>query len=255
MTETDTPAAADAAQAAAPRLEDLAPGARVRGVLPDRAVTVVQVEWHGTQAMTLTYREDTGKVDHELLYRANEARLEIEVAGRPWSFDADGGLFRLASEALRIRLAHLFDSYLAVHTSNLDPLPHQIRAVYGEMLPRQPLRFLLADDPGAGKTIMAGLLIKELIVRGDVKRCLIVPPGSLVEQWQDELAQKLGLEFEIITRDTIEASRSGNPFAEKGLVIARLDQLSRNPDVQAKLEQTDWDLIVVDEAHKMSAHF
>ena len=204
----------------------------MRGVLPDRAVTVVQVEWHGTQAMTLTYRDDAGKVDHELLYRANEARLEIEDAGRAWSFDADGGLFRLASEALRIRLAHLFDPYLAVHTSNLDPLPHQIRAVYGEMLPRQPLRFLLADDPGAGKTIMAGLLIKELIVRGDVKRCLIVPPGSLVEQWQDELAQKLGLEFEIITRDTIEGSRSGNPFAEKSLVLARLDQLSRNPDVQ-----------------------
>jgi SNF2 family DNA or RNA helicase len=237
------------------RLEDLAPGARVRGVLPGRAVTVVQVEWHGTQAMTLTYRDDVGKVENELLYRANEARLEIEEAGLAWSFDADGRLFRLASEALRIRLAHLFDPYLAVHTSNLDPLPHQIRAVYGEMLPRQPLRFLLADDPGAGKTIMAGLLIKELIVRGDVKRCLIVPPGSLVEQWQDELAQKLGLEFEIITRDTIEASRSGNPFAEKSLVLARLDQLSRNPDVQAKLEQTDWDLIVVDEAHKMSAHF
>lgn len=126
-------------------------------------------------------------------------------------------LFRLASEALRIRLAHLFDPYLAVHTSNLDALPHQIRAVNGEMLPRQPLRFLLADDPGAGKTIMAGLLIKELIVRGEVRRCLIVPPGSLVEQWQDKLAQKLGLEFEIITRDTIEASRSGNPFAENGL--------------------------------------
>jgi len=236
------------------RLEDLTPGARIHGVLPDRAVTVVQVEWHGTQALTLTYRDDAGKVDHELLYRASENRLEIEGAGRAWSFDADGALFRLASEALRIRLAHLFDPYLAVHTSNLDPLPHQIRAVYGEMLPRQPLRFLLADDPGAGKTIMAGLLIKELIVRGDVKRCLIVPPGSLVEQWQDELAQKLGLEFDIVTRDAIEASRSGNPFAEKGLVLARLDQLSRNPDLQAKLEQTDWDLIVVDEAHKMSAH-
>jgi SNF2 family DNA or RNA helicase len=237
------------------RLEDLTPGARVRGVLPDRPVTVVQVEWHGTQALTLTYRDDQGRVDNELLYRADEARLEIEETGRAWSFDADGKLFRLVSEALRIRLAHLFDPYLAVHTSNLDPLPHQIRAVYGEMLPRQPLRFLLADDPGAGKTIMAGLLIKELIVRGDLKRCLIVPPGSLVEQWQDELALKLGLEFEIITRDTIEASRSGNPFAEKSLVIARLDQLSRNDEIQAKLEQTDWDLIVVDEAHKMSAHF
>lgn len=237
------------------RLEDMTPGARVRGVLPDRAVTVVQAEWHGTQALTLTYRDDAGRVDHELLYRSNEEALEVEGEGRAWSFDADGQLFRLASESLRIRLAHLFDPYLAVHTSNLDPLPHQVRAVYGEMLPRQPLRFLLADDPGAGKTIMAGLLIKELIVRGDLKRCLIVVPGSLVEQWQEELALKLGLEFEIITRDTIEASRSGNPFAEKSLVIARLDQLSRSDEIQAKLEQTDWDLIVVDEAHKMSAHF
>jgi SNF2 family DNA or RNA helicase len=236
-------------------LEDLTPGSRVAGVLPDRAVTVVATEWHGTQALTLTYRDDQGKVDHELLYRANEAGLQIEEAGRAWSFDADGKLFRLASEALRIRLAHLFDPYLAVHTSNLDPLPHQIEAVYGEMLPRQPLRFLLADDPGAGKTIMAGLLIKELMVRGDVRRCLIVPPGSLVEQWQDELALKLGLEFDIITRDSIEASRSGNPFAERNLVIARMHQLSRREDLQAKLEQTDWDLIVVDEAHKMSAHF
>src|SRR5205823_13362357 len=229
-------------------------GARITGVLPNQSVTVVQVEWHGSSALTLTYRDDGGRVDHQLLYRAEEPALAIEEAGRAWSFDGDGALFRLASEALRIRLAHLFDPYLAVHTSNLDPLPHQIRAVYGEMLPRQPLRFLLADDPGAGKTIMAGLLIKELIVRGDVKRCLIVPPGSLVEQWQDELGQKLGLEFEIITRESVDASRSGNPFAEKSLVICRLDQLSRNADLQAKLEQTDWDLIVIDEGHKCSAH-
>src|SRR5579864_3919928 len=209
MTETGMPEQM-AAEKAAARLEDLAPGARVRGVLPDRAVTVVQAEWHGTQALTLTYREDTGKVDHELLYRANEARLEIEITGRPWSFDADGGLFRLASEALRIRLAHLFDPYLAVHTSNLDPLPHQIRAVYGEMLPRQPLRFLLADDPGAGKTIMAGLLIKELLIRGDLERCLIVARGNLVEQWQDEMAEKFGLSFDALTRDQIESSLTGN---------------------------------------------
>ncbi|MEZ5098671.1 MAG: helicase-related protein [Thermoleophilia bacterium] len=233
----------------------MTPGTRVRGVLPDRVVEVVQAEWHGTAALTLTYRDDAGRLDHELLYRDDEARLAVEALGRAWSFDADGHLFRLASEALRIRLAHLFDPYLAVHTSNLDPLPHQIRAVYGELLPRQPLRFVLADDPGAGKTIMAGLLIKELIVRGDLRRCLIVPPGSLVEQWQDELAQKLGLEFEIITRDSIEASRTGNPFEEKNLVLARLDQLSRSEEIQEKLKATDWDLIVVDEAHKMSAHF
>lgn len=101
-----------------------------------------------------------------LLYRHDEPRLEVIEQGRPWSFDGDGALFRLVSEANRIRLAHLFDPVLAVHTSMIDPLPHQITAVYEEMLPRQPLRFLLADDPGAGKTIMAGLLIKELIVRG-----------------------------------------------------------------------------------------
>jgi len=120
-------------------------------VLPDRAVTVVQAEWHGTQALTLTYRDDGGRVDHELLYRANEAALEIEEEGRAWSFDADGQLFRLASEALRIRLAHLFDPYLAVHTSNLDPLPHQIRAVYGDMLPGSRSVSSSPTNPGAGK--------------------------------------------------------------------------------------------------------
>jgi hypothetical protein len=104
------------------RLEDLQ-GAHINGVLPDRAVTVVQVEWHGTQALTLTYRNDGGRVDQQLLYRADEAAaLEVEDVGRAWSFDADGALFRLASEALRIRLAHLLDPHLAVHPSNLDPL-------------------------------------------------------------------------------------------------------------------------------------
>src|SRR5438105_3234157 len=152
-----------------------------------------------------------------------------------WAFDADGALFRLVSEARRIRLAHLFDPYLAVHTSSVEPLPHQITAVYGEMLPRQPLRFLLADDPGAGKTIMAGLLIKELLARGDLRRCLVVAPGNLVEQWQDELFEKFGLDFAILSRESIDTSRSGNAFAESPMLIARLDQLSRREDLQAQL--------------------
>ncbi len=236
-------------------LEQLEPGTRVRGVIPEAPVEIVQVTWHGSAALTLTYRGEDGRTGQEILYRADEARLEIEAPGRAWAFDADGKLFRLASEALRIRLAYLFDPYLAVHTSNLEPLPHQITAVYEEMLQRQPLRFLLADDPGAGKTIMAGLLIKELMVRGDLHRCLIVAPGSLIEQWQEELRLKLGLDFELVGRDTIEASASGNPYAEKNLVISRLDHLSRNDDVQAKLAHTEWDLVVVDEAHKMSAHY
>ncbi|HPQ16105.1 MAG TPA: helicase-related protein [Bryobacteraceae bacterium] len=190
-----------------------------------------------------------------LLYRDREPSLEIVEAGRPWSFDGDGKLFRLVSEAQRIHLAYLFDPLLAIHTSIVDPLPHQIIAVYGDMLPRQPLRFLLADDPGAGKTIMAGLLIKELLIRGDLHRCLIVCPGNLVEQWQDELYQRFQLPFEILTNDKLEAARTGNWFAENPLAIARLDKLSRNEDVQAKLASTDWDLVVCDEAHKMSATY
>ncbi|GIW33269.1 helicase-related protein [Meiothermus sp.] len=239
------------------KLEDLTPGTSVRGILPHSAVTVVNVQWHGYEALTLVYRDAGGKVADELLYRHDEARLEVVEQGRPWSFDGDGASFRLAAEAHRIRLAHLFDPLLAVHTSLVEPLPHQITAVYEAMLPRQPLRFLLADDPGAGKTIMAGLLIKELMARGDLQRCLIICPGSLVEQWQDELARRFHLAFEILTNDKLEAARTGNWFLENDLAIARLDKLARNEDVQQKLAAPDnrYDLVVIDEAHKLSASF
>src|ERR1700690_3669298 len=237
------------------RLEDLTPTAAVSGILPDSLVTVVSVQWFGSEALELTYKTPSGRLANELLYRHDEPRLEILEHGRPWSFDGSGADFRLVAEAHRIRLAHLFDPVLAVHTSLVEPLPHQITAVYESMLPRQPLRFLLADDPGAGKTIMAGLLIKELIARGDLKRCLIVCPGMLAEQWQDELHRRFHLPFEILTNDKLEAARTGNWFLETSLAIARLDKLSRNPDVQAKLSAPDcrWDLVVFDEAHKMSA--
>ena len=236
-------------------LEDLTVGAQVTGVRPDGPVSVVAVKWLGSTAVELTYKDSAGKVANELLFRDREPSLEIASAGRAWNFDADGELFRLVSEAHRIRLAYLFDPLLAVHTSLVEPLPHQILAVYEAMLPRQPLRFLLADDPGAGKTIMAGLFIKELIARGDLRRCLVICPGSLVEQWQDELAEKFQLPFEILTNDKLESAHSGNWFREQDLVIARLDKLSRDEETQAKLSQTEWDLIVVDEAHKMSASF
>jgi len=237
------------------RLEDLQPNAAVRGILPDCLVTVVSVQWFGSEALELTYKTPSGKVANELLYRSDEPRIDLVEQGRPWSFDGEGDMFRLVSEAHRLRLAHLFDPVLAVHTSIVDPLPHQITAVYEAMLPRQPLRFLLADDPGAGKTIMAGLFIKELIARGDLQRCLIVCPGSLAEQWQDELYRRFHLPFEILTNDKLEAARTGNWFLETNLVIARLDKLSRNEEVQQKLKAPDcrWDLVICDEAHKMSA--
>ena len=239
------------------KLEDLQANAAVRGILSDGLVTVVSVQWFGSEALELTYKTPTGKVANELLYRHDEPRLEIVEVDGPGRRVVPSGLRSSVSEAQRIRLAHLFDPVLAVHTSVVEPLPHQITAVYESMLPRQPLRFLLADDPGAGKTIMAGLLIKELIARGDLQRCLVVCPGSLAEQWQDELYRRFHLPFDILTNDKLEAARTGNWFLEANLVIARLDKLSRNEDVQQKLQAPDcrWDLVVCDEAHKMSATF
>ncbi|MCY4225244.1 MAG: SNF2-related protein, partial [Bacteroidetes bacterium] len=239
------------------QLEDLQPKSILKGLIPDESVTVVSVEWFGSDVIDLVYKSDSGSISNELLNREDESRISIISEESTWSFDGNGSDFRLVSEAQRIRLAHLFDPLLAIHTSNVRPLPHQISAVYDEMIPRQPLRFLLADDPGAGKTIMAGLLIKELMARGDIERCLIVCPGSLAEQWQGELYHRFQLEFDVLTNEKLNYARTNNWFLEENLVIARLDKLSRDDSIPDKLKAPDaeWDLVVVDEAHKMSATF
>jgi superfamily II DNA or RNA helicase len=236
------------------KLEELTRGASVDGVVPGEAVTVVDVRWYGTTAIEVTYKlERTGAVANRLLYRGDEDSFRIVAAGRSWAFDGDGRLLRLVSEAFRIRLAYLFDPQLAVTISQVEALPHQISAVYEEMLRRQPLRYLLADDPGAGKTIMAGLFIKELLLRGDLERCLIVAPANLAEQWQDELFDKFRLRFDIVGRGEIEQA-VGNPFDERNLVISRIDLMKQDANME-RLGQVEWDLVVVDEAHKMSASF
>lgn len=234
------------------KLEDIRVGSQLTGVVGDKVVAAVAVEWFGNYALTLTYRTEDNVLGDIMLYRDMEPNLRL-VSSSQWTFDADPSELKLVSEAYRINLAHLFDPYLAVRTSAIDPLPHQISAVYQNMLPKMPLRYVLADDPGAGKTIMAGLLVKEMLARGDLKRCLIVCPGNLVEQWQDELYRKFGLKFTILTNDLLEASVTRNAFKENDLCIARLDKLSRSDEVQALLRDTTWDLVVVDEAHKMSA--
>ena len=221
----------------------------------DGPVRVLAVERHGDDAVTVIYRTAAGATGEQVLYRRDEARLAVETGAR--RFDGDGAHFRLAAEAERIRLAHLYDPFLAVQTSEVEPLPHQITAVYEAMLPRQPLRFLLADDPGAGKTIMAGLLVRELIARGDVERCLVVCPGSLVEQWQDELDRRFHLLFDILTRDKADTAASGNWFLDTPLGIARLDMLARDEALRDRLAAAEnrYDLVIADEAHKMSARF
>lgn len=237
------------------KLEDLKKDAQVRGLELNEVVSIVAVDSFGEDARTVIYRRSDGSIADQTVFRNDEARLELAQEGRPWAFDAPGNAFKLGLEAYRINLAHLFDPMMAVHTSNVEPLPHQITAVYESMLPRQPLRYVLADDPGAGKTIMAGLFIRELLMRADARRILIVAPGSLVEQWQDELFEKFGLRFEVFSRGMDEMSPTRNAFDENEQLIVRLDQLSRNEEYQEKLKNTSWDLIVVDEAHKLSASY
>ncbi len=235
--------------------DDLTPGLRLEGLASGGPATLLAVERRSANAVSLTYRDEaSGEPHNEVFFRTDLQRLRSLEGGYTWTFDADAALFQHAAEAQRIRFAHQFDPRLAVHISDVEPLPHQIAAVYDDMLPRQPLKFLLADDPGAGKTIMAGLLIRELILRGDVERCLIVTPANLAEQWQDELQTKFEQNFEIASRAMLNDSASGNPFNDHDLLIGRIDLLKQEDALQLLQSADEWDLIVVDEAHKMSAH-
>lgn len=149
------------------RLEDLTVGSSVTGVAGNQPVTVLVSKFYGDSVLEVTYKDAQGVLGNQLLYREDEARLSVGDGNLPWSFDADADQMRLASEAYRIRLAHLFDPYLAVHTSQIEPLPHQISAVYQEMLPRLPLRYILADDPGIISLVPEGTLLAGPV--GDAK--------------------------------------------------------------------------------------
>ena len=236
------------------KLEDIKIGAEIEGLIPNELAKIVAINPVGNNAITVYYKNHSGEVKEQLLFRDSEPNLSLAKSGLAWSFDSPSRDFKLALEALRIQMGFLFDPMMAIHSSNVEPLPHQISAVYESMLPKQPLRFVLADDPGAGKTIMAGLLIKELLMRADAQRVLIVAPGSLTEQWQDEMRDKFTIDFKLFSREQQELSPSGNYFDDENLLIARIDQLARAEDLQQKLRATRWDLIIVDEAHKLSAH-
>ncbi|MDR1498546.1 MAG: DUF3883 domain-containing protein [Puniceicoccales bacterium] len=243
------------------KLSEISAKQVLSGVEPAGNVSVIAVDMLGTAA-TLTYKRADGNLCQRLVTAAEaEAFAPAVGASGEWTFDAAGADFKLALEAKRMDLAFLFDPLLAVHTSNVDPLPHQITAVYERMLPRTPLRFVLADDPGAGKTIMAGLYMSELLLRADARRILVVAPGSLVEQWREELWEKFGLKFDVYNREHSDE----NYFETHHLLIARLDQLARDEDgegdtrtpghLQTKVLEATWDLVVFDEAHKLSAHW
>jgi superfamily II DNA or RNA helicase len=236
------------------QISNIKEGSRIEGIDPAGPVRVVAVQRSSSGGGSIIYRDAAGQLHDRVLLPGDAERLSL-AASRHFSFDADGEDFRLGVEALRIHLAHLFDPMMAIQASNVEPLPHQVTAVYESMLPRQPLRFLLADDPGAGKTIMAGLYIRELALRSDAVRVLVIAPGGLVDQWQDELNEKFELPFTIFSRELDATSRTGNPFQEHDRLIVRLDQLSRSEELRDKAAAADWDLVVFDEAHKLSANY
>ncbi|MCL2316588.1 MAG: SNF2-related protein, partial [Actinomycetia bacterium] len=238
-------------------LADLRAGLRVAGLLPTQVATVVSCEPLDADVIHVVVRDEAGVLSERYVGAAQAATLTVatDAAGRP-PLDANPDEFRLAAEALRIKFAALYDPLAAVNSSDVQPLPHQIEAVYGKLLPQVPLRYVLADDPGAGKTIMAGLYIKELILRSDCQRCVIVAPGSLVDQWRDELSTKFGLDqFEVLTRQSIDEAQGRNVFTRHPYLIVRMDQVSRDDALMEQLADARWDVAVVDEAHRMSAHY
>ncbi|AKK06862.1 helicase family protein [Corynebacterium mustelae] len=237
------------------RISDLKSGQRLHGVSSQGLVELVAVIEMSDDLAEIVFKDGEGKTDTRIVTGNDMAQISVvtDAEAAP-EFTGDPDDFRLAAEALRIKYAALYDPIAAVNSSNVDPLPHQIRAVYEELLPRVPLRFLLADDPGAGKTIMAGLYIKELILRSDCERAIIVAPGGLVEQWRDELAQKFDVRFEIFNPQFAQEQMS-NPFVDQPFVIARMDQLSRNDELLTQLQAVSWDVAIVDEAHRMSARY
>ena len=165
---------------------------------------------------------------------------------------ADAEKLRLLVESTRIRLAHTYDRQFAVSLSGIRTLPHQIEAVYQKMLPQPRLRFLLADDPGAGKTIMAGLLIKELKLREAIDRCLILVPAPLTIQWQDELLRFFNEPFQII-HSANDQQQLLNLWEREAQIVSSIDY-AKQDDVRERVWQQRWDLIIIDEAHKCSAY-
>lgn len=237
------------------RLGDIAAGMQLAGLVSGEVVEVLAVCPVGESACEVVFRESAGTIDTRVV--SDEDLRRIQVVGAAESqvpYDADPRDFMLAAEALRIKYAALYDPMAAVSSSDIEPLPHQIRAVYEHMLPQVPLRFLLADDPGAGKTIMAGLYLKEMMLRSDCERAVIVAPGGLVDQWHDELHTKFGLAFEVLTPLMVDSAQ-GNVFEEHPYLIVRMDQVSRSDALMDQLRAVHWDVAVVDEAHRMSAHY
>jgi len=234
------------------KLDQLKANVIVRGSIFPEPVQVLAVVLMGTSLKLIGTGINTNHT-YQLIVNAEQLE-QLESTPEKEPFDANSQNFRLGVEALRLGLAYEYDPYFALAIARVDPLPHQLEAVYEYFLKQPRIRFLLADDPGAGKTIMAGLLIKELKIRGLVKRTLIITPANLTFQWQRELKDKFREEFEVVRGDILRANYGSNPWQEKNQVVTSVSWVSRIEDAKDSLLRSNWDLIIVDEAHKMSAY-
>jgi superfamily II DNA or RNA helicase len=230
----------------------LKPNVIVHGPLFPEPVQVIVATPLGAAVKLVGKGLRTSQVYEPILSPEQLATLEATPEEEP--FDGDATKFRLGIEAMRLALAYEYDPYFTLSIARVDPLPHQLEAVYDYFLKLPRIRFLLADDPGAGKTIMAGLLIKELKIRGLIRRILIVTPANLSFQWQREMQDKFREHFEVIRSDVLRANYGSNPWQEKNQVVTSVSWVSRIEDAKDSLLRSHWDLIVVDEAHKMSAY-
>src|SRR6201988_1044584 len=233
-------------------LDQLKPNIIVRGPIFPEPVQVIVAIPMGTSVKVIGRGVRTGQSYDPVLGPEQIAQLTVTGEGEP--FDGSAGLFRIGVEAHRLGLAYEYDPYFSLSIARVDPLPHQLDAVYDYFLTMPRIRFLLADDPGAGKTIMAGLLLKELKIRGLVKRTLIITPAGLSFQWQREMKEKFREQFEVIRSDVLRANYGMNPWQERNQVVTSISWVSRIEDAKDSLLRSRWDLIIVDEAHKMAAY-
>jgi len=210
---------------AAASYEDLSPGVIVKGPLLPEPVEVLATVPMGTSVKLIGKGLRTGRVHEPILDQEHLAQLTLTPKDEP--FDGDAQRFRLGIEAKRLGLAYEYDPYFSLSIARVDPLPHQLEAVYEYFLKLPRIRFLLADDPGAGKTIMAGLLLKELKIRGLVKRALIVAPANLTFQWQREMKDKFREQFDVMRGEVLRSQYGQNPWQEKSQVVTSVSSTRR----------------------------
>lgn len=224
----------------------------LEGVFWQEPVRVLAVQPFGDLIRLEAVGTRTQQFYSRIFTHADLAQVRL-VTSAEQDFQGRSEAFFLEIEAHRIRFAQQFDPLFAVNVSQVDPLPHQIEAVYHYILQNPRIRFLLADDPGAGKTIMAALLLKELKYRGLVQRVLIVVPGHLKDQWLREMKERFGETFIVVDRSVMNATWGHNIWQEQPQVITSMD-FAKQDDVMATLAEAQWDLVIVDEAHKMAAY-